>query len=665
MPEASQKTVTTLGSDAGGGQRRDFASSDASSVASCANGRIGQLVSGKYRIVRRIARGGMGEVYEAEHLVLHRRVALKCLHPALAHDEAYVRRFCREAKAASSLQSEHIAAVTDIDLLPDGAPYLVMELLEGEDLARTIKRGPLPVSQAVDIGLQICRGLALAHRSGLVHRDLKPANVFLCRRADGTPLAKILDFGIAKMSTMSTAEDAALTGPGAVLGTAYYMAPEQARGSLAVDARADVYALGAVLYEAISGRRPFQGATYNEVLYKVMTTTPPPLGALDPELPTQLTAVIARAMAPDAANRHPTVEDLAADLSPFQDRTDAATTRLSLSAAVIQTPRAPGHARPGGFTSPVSTRSAIAIGVVVAVGAIALFAPWRRTTEPPPLMHARSVLPVEAPAKLVATSPISLPVSPTIQRMDPNFDETKAKAPRPRPPRTRADAPRAKEPARRARAGEGALKITTTPPALIYVDGKAIGTSPIAKYVLAAGRHVIEVRAHGYRPSETEVEVTPEQTLAVVVPLAAAPIAPVTPASSVKAPGPRGPNLFASPKSLVPKPTLPRSFVPSTIEQLTHVCALVESELVSTGGLGAAYVQGITGHFKKAVGVKREIHPVAMYYFLLAEAAIGYDKRAAAARLASAHADGVILKLKDFPANVFPAGAYPAELRQP
>ncbi|HEY0708631.1 MAG TPA: hypothetical protein VGG33_17615, partial [Polyangia bacterium] len=136
--------------------------------------------------------------------------------------------------------------------------------------------------------------------------------------------------------------------------------------------------------------------------------------------------------------------------------------------------------------------------------------------------------------------------------------------------------------------------------------------------------------------------------------------APASPAPTVKAPPPRGANLFANPKSLVPKPTLPRSAVPSDNEQLSQICAQVESELVSTGGLGTAYVQGITGRFKRAVGVKREIHPVAMYYFLLAEAAIGYDKRAAAANLASAHADGALLKLKDFPAK-----DYPAPLRKP
>ncbi|HEY0712221.1 MAG TPA: PEGA domain-containing protein [Polyangia bacterium] len=249
--------------------------------------------------------------------------------------------------------------------------------------------------------------------------------------------------------------------------------------------------------------------------------------------------------------------------------------------------------------------------------------------------------------------------------MDPNFEETRAKAARPRPARPRSDSPRARELAHRTRSREGALTITTTPPALIYVDGKPIGTSPITKYALAAGRHVIQVRAHGHRPSETEVEVAPEQTLAVVVPLAAAPTVPLTPPSSPNAPAPRGPNLFPSPKSLVPKPTLPRSLVPSNPAQLAHVCALVESQLVSPGGLGAAYVRGITNQFKKAVGGEREIYPVAMYYFLLAEAAIGYDKRAAAARLASAHADGVILKLKDFPANAFPAGGHPAELRQP
>ncbi|HEY0706380.1 MAG TPA: serine/threonine-protein kinase, partial [Polyangia bacterium] len=405
MSEASQKTVTALGSDAGSGRRREGAWSPDS--------RVGELVSGKYRITRWIARGGMGEVYEAEHLLLRRRVALKCLNAALAHDEAYVRRFCREAKAAASLQSEHIATVTDIDFLPDRAPYLVMELLDGEDLARTIKRGPLPVSRAVDIALQVCRGLALAHRSGLVHRDLKPANVFLCRRDDGGVLAKILDFGIAKMSTV---EEVALTGPGAVMGTAYYMAPEQARGSLTVDARADIYAIGAMLYEALSGRRPFQGSTYNEVLYKVMTTTPTPLGALDPALPERLTAVIARAMAPDPEDRHPSVEDLAAALSSFEEA----------GAGALPRPAA-GEDRPK-TRRPLRTRISIAAGAVVACGAIALLAPWLSKTEAPAALRALPSASLReapvAPVTAAIASPPSLVVG-AIPRTQPNDDEAK------------------------------------------------------------------------------------------------------------------------------------------------------------------------------------------------------------------------------------------------
>mgnify|MGYP001062724726 FL=1 len=216
----------------------------------------GDLLAGKYRIERVLGRGGMGVVVSAVHEALDERVALKFLLPeALANQEA-VQRFLREARAAVKIRSEHVARVTDVGTLESGAPYMVMEYLDGVDLARYLEsRGPLPVPEAVEYMLQACEALAEAHALGIVHRDLKPANLFRIERVDGTPSIKLLDFGISKV----IAHQVALTQTSSMLGSPLYMAPEQMTSSKHVDARADVWALGIILFELVTGEPPFQG----------------------------------------------------------------------------------------------------------------------------------------------------------------------------------------------------------------------------------------------------------------------------------------------------------------------------------------------------------------------------------------------------------------------
>jgi serine/threonine-protein kinase len=261
----------------------------------------------------------MGEVYEARHVIVGRRFAIKFLHSGVASGNDASARFLREAQAAGALDNEHIAAVVDFDRADDGAPYLVMEYLQGESLATTLRReGVLPVQRALGILLQACAGLAAAHEAGIVHRDLKPDNLFLVERPDAGELLKIVDFGVAKL--VSGEPKALDTQSGAVLGTPLYMAPEQARGEKTVDFRVDIHALGVIAYELLSGERPHPGDGYNAILAHILTRPPRPLRELRPELPDGLLRVIERAMAFEPSLRHESVAELSRALSPFAGR---------------------------------------------------------------------------------------------------------------------------------------------------------------------------------------------------------------------------------------------------------------------------------------------------------------------------------------------------------
>jgi eukaryotic-like serine/threonine-protein kinase len=279
--------------------------------------RVGTVVD-RYTIVRLLGRGGMGAVYEARHAAVARRFALKFLLPEVAANREVLRRFENEAKAAGGLEHPNLAAVTDFGRAADGSPYLVMEFLAGEDCAQLLRRvGPLPVPRAANIVAQACRGLAVAHKAQIIHRDLKPENLFVADAGDGSDLIKVLDFGIAKLRLSDTS---VVTGTGATFGTAYYMSPEQARGAGEVDQRADVWSLGVVLYELLSGRRPFEGQQFLNVIHQILSVDPPPLGELRPGLPAKLTAVIEQAMRKDVAQRLPSVMALGEALAVFAGR---------------------------------------------------------------------------------------------------------------------------------------------------------------------------------------------------------------------------------------------------------------------------------------------------------------------------------------------------------
>ncbi|MET0592471.1 MAG: protein kinase [Polyangiaceae bacterium] len=276
----------------------------------------GDLINGKYRLIRLIGDGGMGSVFEARHEYLGTVVALKFLHSELASRSGLVARFLREARLSASIQSDHIARVTDVDQASDGAAYLVMELLQGESLRTLIEReGRISPQVALDYTMQILDGLEAAHAIGVVHRDLKPDNVFVVTTKKG-PLIKLLDFGIAKLRS-SKEFQGALTRPGVMMGTPEYMAPEQAYAADSVDVRADVYSVGAMLYEMLAGQRPAQGDDPLEIAAFIMAQKVPRLSQVDRTIPERLSEVVHRAMAPMPADRFTTAGELRNALTPL------------------------------------------------------------------------------------------------------------------------------------------------------------------------------------------------------------------------------------------------------------------------------------------------------------------------------------------------------------
>jgi eukaryotic-like serine/threonine-protein kinase len=279
----------------------------------------GSIIGGKYRVEGVIGRGGMGVVLAAEHVGLGRPVAIKLLNRSTDTSSEAVERFLREGRAAAQLQSRHVVRVFDVGTLSDGAAHVVMERLEGADLAAVLREeGPLPVEVAADYVLQACAGLAEAHDRGIVHRDLKPSNLFLTRDR-GEPLVKLLDFGVAKLVD-ATERETSLTASSGLLGSPAYMAPEQIRAARNVDARADVWSLGVVLFELVTGSLPFAGTTASAVLASIAADPPIRLRSRRADAPGALERVISRCLEKDRDKRPRNAADLAAALAQFSRR---------------------------------------------------------------------------------------------------------------------------------------------------------------------------------------------------------------------------------------------------------------------------------------------------------------------------------------------------------
>jgi Protein kinase domain len=271
----------------------------------------GEIIDGKYRTIRLIGEGGMGAVYEAENIRIHRKVAIKVLHAGVAETVEAVQRFEREAQAAGRIGSEHIVEVLDLGNLASGDRYMVMEFMAGDSLSARIKsKGRLTPAELYPIAFQLLSALAAAHGAGIIHRDLKPDNVYLLRSRSGVAdFVKLLDFGISKFNQLSGDSGFSMTRTGAVMGTPYYMAPEQAKGAKDMDHRVDLYAAGVILYESVTGEVPFNADTFNELLFKIVLEEPRPVQLLAPDIDAGFAAIINKAMARDPAARFQTAKE--------------------------------------------------------------------------------------------------------------------------------------------------------------------------------------------------------------------------------------------------------------------------------------------------------------------------------------------------------------------
>lgn len=423
---------------------------------------IGAVVNDRYRITRLIGTGGMGTVFEAEIVNLGRRCAIKFLRVERASRSLSTRRFEREARLSARLEHDHLTAVLDYGLFQESTPYYVMEYLAGETLRQLLQReGALGAHAAVELLKQICRGMAHAHENGVVHRDLKPDNLMLVERSDGQSWIKILDFGVARW----TEDDRVPATPtGAELGTAHYMSPEQARGAKNIDARSDVYALGAILYEVLSGRRLHNGASYNEVLYQLLTQAHDPLSEVVAECPRALVDVVERCLEKDPGKRYRDARDLLAALAelaaPGPAGSVAPHPALAVAASTAATPTQPrwrelsfgltlgamlGAALTWGTLSDSPEPERVAPSSDVGAEARARAAPPVVESSVPPSSSTSATeeppaLPV-APPEPTAPATEEAPPQPGVSKQSPVRRKPSASRPEPRPASTDAPTP--------------------------------------------------------------------------------------------------------------------------------------------------------------------------------------------------------------------------------
>jgi serine/threonine-protein kinase len=279
------------------------------------------VLAGKYKVERVVGVGGMGVVLAARHLELDERVAIKMLLPTLSPLGEPATRFVREARAAIKIRNEHVVRVFDVGRLEGGAPYIVMEYLEGSDLSRLVEEiGPLRVEDAIEYVVQACEAIAAAHALGTVHRDLKPANLFLARTGDGRACVKVLDFGISKIAEGDAGSPRGLTSTSAIMGTPCFMSPEQLRSTRDVDARADIWSIGAILHALLTGDPPYDGESNADVSAKIIRDAPTPIRQIRPEVPKEVEDVILRCLEKDPSARFKDVAELAQALAAVTHR---------------------------------------------------------------------------------------------------------------------------------------------------------------------------------------------------------------------------------------------------------------------------------------------------------------------------------------------------------
>lgn len=464
------------------------------------------LTFDKYKVISRIGEGGMGLVYEAEHTVIEKRVAMKILREDFSRRPEVVERFRQEAKSASRIGHENIVDISDFGTTPHGSSYFVMEYLEGEDLANVLAReGTLPIERIANILLQCCRALGAAHAKGIVHRDIKPENVFLVTRGKRRDFVKIVDFGIAKMSDIETegAPGRKLTKTGMIFGTPEYMSPEQAAGK-ALDHRVDVYALGVILFEGLTGRVPFVGDSFMGILTQHMFEEPPPLRDVNPRVSTssEMEMVIYKALAKDPDQRYGSMTELEdAITEALQGRVSAAT-MVGYGEPVKARARPPREAalRPadefptGDVPVPTSRRPLMVAAAMLLVGLGAMGAWFAAQGDTPDPTTQDPIIDIASPPDPVEPDPID-PVDPVDTTQDPTVAQN---------PETPATV---------------SVTVTTTPVdgADITVEGGEVeGCSPSPCTVeLPTGEPMI---LHARRDRlRGEIELTPETTTTVQI----------------------------------------------------------------------------------------------------------------------------------------------------
>ncbi|HEX3903323.1 MAG TPA: serine/threonine-protein kinase [Polyangia bacterium] len=382
---------------------------------------INQTV-GNYRVTKLLGEGGMGVVYLAQHPVIGRKVAIKLLHAALARDQDIVSRFFNEARAIHMIAHENIVEILDFGQTTDGQPYFIMEYLEGEALSDAVARGPMAVAEVEIIGGQMCRALWAAHAKGIVHRDLKPHNVQLVSKPDGLPHVKILDFGVAKILASPDGAQSVKTRTGSLMGTPLYMSPEQCKGAVTLDHRTDIYSLGVMLFEMLSGRPPFVAEGVGELFAKHMLEEPPQLTDFAPHVPPHMTAAIMKSLSKEPRDRFQSMDEFRkalvgevkladaparstavrpASASTTQTLSTKASTTLSAASSEIDDALQPAGGRNVKLWAGIASVAAVAgIGLVVMSG-----------------NHGKPQIPqaaLPAPAPVAPPAPVEPPAAKTV-----------------------------------------------------------------------------------------------------------------------------------------------------------------------------------------------------------------------------------------------------------
>jgi eukaryotic-like serine/threonine-protein kinase len=429
---------------------------------------LGATLADRYQVTRLIGRGGMGVVYEAVHVALGKRVAVKLLLDKYADDREAVERFHREALTATQIGDDHIIDVIDVGTTREGKSFVVLELLDGHDLGKVLaSTGPMPGSRAVHIIQQILRGLGAAHAKGIVHRDMKPDNVFIVPHSETSDFVKILDFGISKIMAAQDAK-VRLTATGTVVGTPIYMAPEQAMGS-GVDHRADLYSVGVMMYELLAGRPPFVAESYLALVTQHLQAVPPDLAVMRPDLPAALVNVVHRALAKEPDQRFRNAEEFARALPPPHALRQSEAMGITYGSGLMPHAGTPERRPVAAVVGPSTARDEVVgrggrrrlvVGALLAVAALAAV----------------------AVAVVMATKRDAAPAATT-----------------------------------------GVLKVETTPSGVsVFVDDELVGTTPIVLPDVAAGKHRVRLERDGFVSMSTSTSVAPGENASIIVAMAAA-----------------------------------------------------------------------------------------------------------------------------------------------